>query len=45
MTEAQRGPDDRSTPEGADPAVRQPDPPVGSWGVENPAAHCSDAPY
>ncbi|MFE9321924.1 hypothetical protein ACIHDR_03845 [Nocardia sp. NPDC052278] len=33
MTDSQRGPDDRSTPEGADPAVRQPDPPVGGWGV------------
>ncbi|MEV2224838.1 hypothetical protein AB0E01_33890 [Nocardia vinacea] len=33
MNDSQRGPDDRSTPEGADPAVRQPDPPVGGWGV------------
>lgn len=33
MSDSQRGPDDRSTPEGADPAVRQPDPPVGGWGV------------
>jgi len=33
MTDSQRGPDDRSTPEGADPAARQPDPPVGGRGV------------
>ncbi|MEV5836163.1 hypothetical protein [Nocardia sp. NPDC052112] len=33
MTDSQRGLDDRSMPEGADPAVRQPDPPVGGWGV------------
>ncbi|WP_433626343.1 hypothetical protein [Nocardia sp. CA-120079] len=33
MTDSQHGPEDRPTPEGADPAVRQPDPRVGGWGI------------
>lgn len=39
MTDSQHGPDDRSTPESADPAVRQPDPPVGGWAVPDPGRY------